>query len=451
MIVYEIRCLNQFSENEDFKNSVLIYKSDEPESFPIFSPKYKIEVNTIGSMTFTIGVGHQYIDSIKEIISHIIVKASFIKNNVVQHTFYPFAGRVIDIQEDYSGNKEVTCEGVWGILNEQHNQLHFTMRNGGGSGATVGDVLRHIFEIDMPYKKLPPGTKCVFNPIVEAMDENRYYSVEHIYGDMEDGSYIETDSENANKYWNDYSVASLWDMVSNHILNKYGGFILQCNDLYSDVQIKTYFKYYPISIVGVNLTAVVPYPNEDYDNIEFNRWSWIPYFEKGKNIITLNKEDAITNRFSGILPIGKDNLLIDPNSVQVGSDCYIWNNDLVSLYKARIPYVVNFSDIDDAVTLRSNATTWLNAHRYDAYLPKKYTITGPEPCELGYGNKMIMLMRDVTIREDPSEDLINCIHLPCLSMEIDIQNPQNNRYVISPFIDTAYTNTSITKFSGNRV
>lgn len=448
MIVYEIR----YKNCDALGNMILFYKSDTPDEYPVFSPKYKIEINTVGSMSFTIGCNHPAIDDFQEMKTFVMVKSIFIKNGVTKHTFYPFAGRVITIETDDNGNKQVTCEGVLGLLNDTFITLSSALNNMafGSSASDTKTVKRALSQMTWEFNFFHDNLKSpwrdyknVFDTSIRLMTDESYYTIEHVYGDMDSGSVIEMDSQGQNIYAGDYTMTNYWDILSTYLLNKYGGFLLQCYDT-GNSGIRLFLKYYSNSIVTGE--ALVNYPNESYDDIQFARWDWIPYFEKGKNVIRWSKENAIDTKYSGIYPVGKDGLNLGGRD-----DGYLWNSDLVSMYGAHIPYIVNFPSIDTAYALRSNATLWSSAHRYDAFLPKKYTITGPEPCELGCGDMMIMLMRDVTIREDPSEDLINCLHLPCLSMEIDIQNPQNNTYVIGPFIDGVYTNTTISKFSaGNR-
>lgn len=432
-------------------------------------------MNKIGSSTFTVGVTHSLHDSFSEMNTFISILVYYIDNGVVKHAYCPFAGRIIETTEDQIGNIEVTCEGVYGILNDFINK----------SGSIIGknyssdredwvtytdEAIHHIFEEmswftsistqgfnDFDYSFYPGIYHDDSYDFFQTVSSS--YNIDNIHITPDSGYLVIYDKhvDSDDPIYSDKSYKTFYEMLFGIVLKKSGGFLVPVFDPFVNGssngvaprsntinKVKcywTYISYHLQNYIG-NYSGMVPYPNETYGMIDFYRSGWLPHFTKGYNIVSITKESSIKNKINAVIPLGKDDINLTGYPYFASPKEYIIKSTS-SNYKALLPIIVKFEEVTDTEVLRSRGNEWLNAHIRDVYLPQKYTITGPEPCGVGCGSKLIMLMRDVIIRENPSEDLINSLVLPCLSMEIDVQNPQNNVYVIGPFIDDNYTETTI--------
>lgn len=441
------------------RNTYLAYKSNEPDGLPIFDLKYKIEVNKTGSCSFIVSVKHPHYDKVEEMNTFVSVVVRYRKNGVLKQSYCPFVGRVLEIKEDQIGNKEVTCEGVLSTLNETFERTNYVIgaqnyRTTVYAGAAIGSIFDEhdsyhstgYYDYSGIYNGYDNGTRGLIRKASEHPS-----NVENMSRVEDTGSLISDYSNSDDAYKDDKSVKSMYDLLFNTVLKKSGGFILPVYDPFSGAQqnvfsplcLWTYYESDRVSGYYSNYHALVHYPNENPSAIEFDRTDWLPHFTKGYNVINLSKESSLKTKFNAIYPVGKDDISIEGYAIGHASYFIISVGSGNSPYEDLVPITLSFPDIADKDDLRSAAQAWANTHARDSSIPKKYTITGPEPCGVGCGEVLIMLMRDVIIREDPSEDLLNCLVLPCLSMEIDVQNPQNNTYVVGPFIDDTYAETTI--------
>ena len=457
MVMYEMHLF--VNENN---NHFLVYKSNEPDNYPIYNLKYQVEVNKTGSCSFVISVAHPQYSKVQEMNTFITIVVKYIKDGVVKHTYCPFIGRVLEIKEDQEGNKEVTCEGVLSTLNDTFARTrniigaYYPPNKVVYEWDAMVEIFRthnadHDYVYRADYSGLDSSRTQVLDELGPFLRANVHSNMENISHSFTGGTVISDGSNDDDSYKNDTSMKSLYDMLFSDVLKKAGGFILPIYDPYnggsSVGKARVFWTYYnPNRTSGyyANYVGLVNYPNENEWDIPFDRTGYIPHFTKGYNVLNLSKESSLKTKFNKIIPVGKDNVTLIGNSEAIAStSLYAINVSNDSPYEDQIPIVINFSDIDNETDLRSAAEAWANVHNRDASIPQKYTITGPEPCGVGCGEMLIMLMRDVVIREDDSEYLINCPMLPCLSMDIDVQNPQNNTYVIGPFIDDTYAETTI--------
>lgn len=450
MVIYEMYFYRRDKQSAS-SSGYLAYKSNEPENYPIFNLKYSIEVNKAGSCSFTVGVTHPHYDKVEEMNTFVSIVVKYIKNGVEKHKYCPFVGRVLEISEDNYGNKEVTCEGALSTLNDSFERVNSVIGAIYDSAIYAREAIDNIMYEHSEFHRIGYADYAgIWNSSYSTQEGDRIFNIidnssnnpEGIKHPPDYGPLISYTSTESDELRDDNSIKSLYDMLFSTVLKKAGGFILTVNEQISLNRVTCYWTYYQSGRYNdyySNYRGIINYPNESESSIPFDRTAYIPHFTKGYNIVNVSKESSLKTKFNMIIPVGKDNLRISEGHpsyqvIDVGND---------SPYEDFIPIVINFPDIDNAETLRSYAQTWADKHSRDSSIPKKFTITGPEPCGVGCGEYLIMLMRDVIIREDPSEELINSLMLPCLSMEIDVQNPQNNVYVIGPFIDDTYIETTI--------
>ncbi len=467
MLQYEIVMTSGF-------RFVTIYLSNQPDNYPIFNPKYRIEVNKFGEMSFTMGASHPQINNVFEMKTFVCVIEKYTDREGNTSSFCPFAGRVLTIEEDDFENKSITCEGALGIINDIYSEkdfflLLYTSGYTNGGDISAGDSLTCAFRVMRDhvhtsngsfYSDYYPFLDNYFAFLTPEYVNGRTLNGVNLTGKIEgledygvdDGSILITGYSSSHSAYSEMqSYCNAYDAIYSYVLKKCGGIILPVyvpirnnSGTITKFALLLCYKSYTFSSVDGNWSFLFPYPREGSQGFDYSRYGWLPHFDKGYNILSSRKESSLKSKYSGILPIGRnssgDFVLHDPNAIDSE---YLWSTEMVNKYGAHIPIIVKFENATSMSELRSMGNTWLNLHSRDASVPYKYTITGPEPCQLGYGDQPIMLMRDVIIRNDPSELLENSLTLPCLSMEIDIQNPQNNTYVIGPYIDDMYTETTI--------
>lgn len=446
----------------------LAYKSSDPENYPIYNPKYKIEVNSVGELTFTMGANHPLANNsyFRELATTVCVVETFYKNNDISNkqVYCPFAGRVLTIEEDENDNKQVTCEGFLGLLNDYYERkLFLTVPTQYWSSTSdtiyAGNAVEELF-YETHWHFTCIGIECAGWGDYKYFDNgnsftsdyassNTVNNPEKLTNGFESGSVLYTNVQAA--YPDDKECCTAYEALFNEILKKCGGIVLpsyvpiyNSSGAVSELCVLVCYNDYDFSQTGGAYGFIFPYPREVETGYDYSRFDWLPRFDKGYNILRLNKESSFKTKYSGIVPIGKDangDFYLEYPTNNDGK--FLFNSALVSKYCAHIAIPVRFETASSQSQLMSMGQYWLDRHSRDVDVPDKYTITGPEPCELGYGDVPIMLMRDVLIREDTSELLENSPFYPCLSMEIDIQNPQNNTYVIGPYIDDMYSETTI--------
>lgn len=89
-----------------YSDDYLLY-NPEIESLKIFSPKLELELNKTGSFDFLIYPEHPYFDKLEKLNS--IIK-------VYQDDYLIFRGRILNEQQGFYNEKQVTCEGELAFL-----------------------------------------------------------------------------------------------------------------------------------------------------------------------------------------------------------------------------------------------------------------------------------------------------------------------------------------------
>ena len=87
-------------------DSFLLY-NDQLEGYQIFNPKVELELNKTGQFEFTIYNDHPYFDRLKRLKSII---------TVYQDGFLLFRGRILNDEQGFHNEKQVSCEGELAFL-----------------------------------------------------------------------------------------------------------------------------------------------------------------------------------------------------------------------------------------------------------------------------------------------------------------------------------------------
>lgn len=477
------------------------------ERFPVTSATIDLEVNKAGTFEFTVAANHPVNRLIHKFRNYVFV-AEYYYNEVqtkyilehdtsfldttdmnryddAQALFY---GRTTLVDTDLYGNKTVTCEGAINFLNDVISKVSdFGYQN-------VDNFLTYVehygYFLNIMWENASHGIHSAFREVRMRMTPAIYPGF---------SEYTKIKSKLSEIENND----TILNMFNTYVLKECGGFFVPQYPMVesgyaSTIELSSslsalstvnndktgYYPSvmtYPISTLwytsfqeeyGVGDGGTLPlmlyeghysrYAHEFFQNdgiMHSNRHKWLPFFCVGKNVISVSKEPALNEIITGVYPVGKNGLLLQ-NSNNGGSqeDRFIWDSDGVYTH-SRIAVALSFPDIDNRSDLRYVAQKWLSRHMHAGYdstthykslaNESKITVTGPEPCEFGYGKVLVSLMRDVFYSDDPSTDTSsetvrqNTMSRPVLSMHIDVFNPQSNTYTFGPYISDNYSETTI--------
>lgn len=457
----------------------LLFSTYDMSNTPIFNAVVEKEVNKVPSFKFTMGADHQMIDCPKPFRNWILViqYAGTIVDGVWESVAESilFYGRIITVDTDLYGNKAITCEGCEGFFNDyiiREKDFWYYIEDGTQYIVTqTGHLLNNIVDasrliVDAPDAPENPDSHHGALDFQDMINSNykKFYTydswIQHVsIYDQDDG--VDHDD--------DASVLTLMDVVNDDLLSNVGG-VLYVNPSVvqelpspNNVGIWTsideiqlcvyYYKERTDFGIGTGWGGVRRYgeyrQDPNYPQMDANLF---PRFVLGENVINMSKEPAMDTIFTGAYPVGKNGLVLAPQSSPVGdmdfNDLYVWSNTAASKY-GRIAIALEFPNITTRATLRKLAQRWVNAHTSDGLVDEyKYTITGPEPVMLGYGNYFIEVGAGILYTEDMTQTAAECKGYTCMNMSIDVFNPQNNQYTFGPFISENYSDTSIsTKMS----
>lgn len=141
----------------------------------------------------------------------------------------------------------------------------------------------------------------------------------------------------------------------------------------------------------------------------------------GINLADISISDQAEDLFTSVLPVGKNNLTIPESSGGPILD----NNDLVALY-GRIIRPVSFDNVTKAADLIQNGSDYLQKNA--ANIPTRYDV---KALDLHYFDpEKDLLLPGYTVPLESEIHDLDEDQLICISCELDLQNPENNSYVI---------------------
>lgn len=134
----------------------LIYDT-KIEDLTLVSPKLELELNKTGSFTFTIYPQNPYYNKLKKLKSII---------RVYQNNYLLFRGRILNDEEGFYNQKQVTCEGELAFLLDSIQRPYDL--TGGGQGVSVEEfftflINNHNSQVDAD-KQFKVGTITVTDP-----------------------------------------------------------------------------------------------------------------------------------------------------------------------------------------------------------------------------------------------------------------------------------------------
>ena len=441
-------------DDDTIEPAKILFRTDKMEESLLVSGIVSLEVNKADSFEFTIS---RSLDEEDEITSKIQPYRNWIliEEQLIDDANYTedltaevldsqilFFGRPSIVDVDLYGNRTVTCEGVLAFLNDAIARPK----------DMSSDTIKHFLSDAMDFytDSITPSDDQ-FDGIKSGID--------FAYKEIGFNAFTSSDGPINTELSNSANDDTILNLISSYVVQEQGGFftLSYAIDREKSDEDSTFYdrfntitsmmtyeafnesKKFGVGIGGDN--PLVLYPNEEEER-DFRRYTWLPYFAVGNNIVNLSREAAMETFFTGVYPVGKDNLTLNNSDF---SKRYVWNDEMVKKY-GRIAIALSYKDVTSTSTLRSYANQWLKQHTEDGLLSEyKYTITGPEPAVIGCGDVLIRPMHDVMFLSNPEKELEYGESYPCLSMTIDLFNPQNNQYTFGPFVSDNYADTSISE------
>lgn len=456
---------------EDSDN--LFFNSYNMTNYPIFDATVEKEANKSESFHFVMGAQHPFVDRVREYRNWVLVVqyAGVLENDGTWTAIAEdvlFYGRIISVETDLYGNKEVECEGALGFLNDalvRIKDIYGTIYTSFSViYAIVGQQNAYVTDSNAPESSPSASSSTNYYNMVNSKFKKYDIAQDPFSGEWEvdevsvyEGSVLD--------FADDVSVLTLLDLLNSYVIEVVGGgFYFRykaSGSLASPIDISGQSKITEVKIgiaykqesatfgIGTGSGGIVYYdkPIPGHAGHTTPEPDEYPMFVLGENIGELSKEPALETIYTGVFPVGKNGLLLtDPTSGggTVYSSNYVWKNASARKY-GRIALTLDCSNITTRTALYTLAEKWINTHSSDGLVNEyKYTVTGPEPVVMGYGNFFIRPLFGVMYTEDSSIPQDQCKVYPCLSMKVDLFNPQNNQYTFGPFVSENYSDTKLT-------
>lgn len=393
-----------------YADNNLLYVSTDPDQGALISPQLKLEVNKSGSLTFTIPPGHTYYNDIHPMTTTV---------TVYQGQEILFFGRVIEAVPDFYKQKKVSCEGA----------LSFLL-----------DTIMTPFTYDKKHQKT---IKYVFDKIINNHNNNLIDMINQgkeqwkLFNQSDAGNYSVTvtvksnSSVNDTDYWKFDSYGDTLSTLTSELVDVYGG-ILRTRHTCGTVG-----DYRTIR----NLIDYIKDPSQNPSGYSLNDQT----IEFGVNLLDFESEYPTDDIFTALLPIGNDKLTI--SKVNNG-DPYLYNQAAVAKF-GKICKVQEWSSIKKPEKLLEKAQRYMAQHT--KVHSDNLKVKAIDLHHLTESTSSLKLLDRVKVYSEPhgigtDSNMI----LTCLSAEYDLQNPENNSYLLGTYIPEYKDKTELPKKSSKR-
>ena len=459
------------------KDRILIYDDDVyDESLRLSDPKLHLEVNSAGTLEFSIAPDNVGYDKLVPMKTQFIVMRSDSpeKNGTRQRNEIIWFGRALTIDTDIYKVKSIHCEGglsylndvvyrdnsegtfwnatqpvgvmLYSTWNDIQDNVHHKLRSYDVSGYVYAHTTEGSFELPKAPLRIP-------GVVFEANDQykTKYWGLEPI---------ISNDQETQNFFFDQASLSQTNYASTSGILNPddmtaldlVTGLLDAVGGYYWVSLVKTDAPNGLDSIYGMqlHLARTLKEPNENYQSqtIRFGEnltdytenedgssfWTAVhPYgtFEGKDRSSTLTKNQLGSK---GTTPIKKLNwhvesaadnypsiIIVDDLAKEYGIIVKDLDVGTLSMSEQLIGMSINAIDSLNIVERKSGSNSWTSALR-------DVTITGVDMTFMGADYNMIDLMDSVHIISEPhGVDT----YLNVTSIDVDLQRPENSVYVLN--------------------
>lgn len=369
-------------------NNEVIYRSDRVVSLTsrgdsVISPKLKKETNKADSLEFTILPSNEAYDSFKKKSTFVFMK---------RDNKYIFRGRVSDIKTDIFKQRTITCEGDLSFLADsvQPPNKKTNTEKAGSTNKWVRTV--HFSRADGGTSMSSDTIKMKVSDYFRSLINEHNVQVQGYGKGFTVGDITISDANNVETFERT-SFQDTSSIISSDLLSVYGGVLrtrFENNEAYID--------------------WLDDYTDTSTQNIRF-----------GINLLELDQEAPSDDPWSVLLPVGDDNITIaDVNS---GSK-YLVSDTALDKYGYIVHYH-KFENVKKAPDLLTKARRYLRTH--GKVFPDNLVIKAIDLHLLGESDGPLELGEKIKVISSP-HGLSKT--MSCISMELDIHNPENNSYTI---------------------
>ena len=360
---------------------------DTVESLKVVAPTLSVELNAVGSFTFTIYPEHPYFDRLQKMKSIITV---YQDGNII------FRGRILNDVNGFYNEKQVTCEGELAFL---------------------------IDSIQRPYEF--NGTPAeLFTQLIEEhnsmVDEDHQFLVGNITV-TDPNDYIAR---------SDSTYQTTWDAIKSKLIDDLGGYLWVRHE-----QAGTYIDY------------LEDFNTLSSQKIEFGKnLLELKRTVKASDIFTVIIPLGAEVEVQTENPEDPDNPIVTKERVTIvdvndGKD-YLINQDAVNTY-GRIVKMVEWKDVTDATNLKTKAQAHLDAA---VYLTNSIDLTTADLSSMNSNIRSFRLGTKVQVISEPHG--LDEIFLVS-KLSIDLTNPSNNKLTLGASFNSLTEKQNIQKKNVN--
>lgn len=362
------------------------YKSTAltPDGDVAISPKIKMESNKASSLEFIITPANECYDDIEKKKTMVYMR---------RDGKYIFRGRVSDVKVDIFRQKTITCESDLSFLSDsvqppnkstktesvqntkkkKRNTLYYSAM-GSSHGSSKDNIKMSV--------------RDYFSSLINEHNNQMTDAIKHFTVGT-----VNIDEANSVETFERTSFQDTSSVINSDLLSVYGG-ILQTR--------------YTGDVVYIDWLK--DYDDECDQQIRF-----------GVNLIDLDQESPNDSEWSVLLPVGDENITIE--SVNNGSK-YLESSSAVQKY-GKIVHYHKFNNAKKPAELLAKAQKYMAVHGKvfpDSIIVKAVDLQliDGESTPLELGEKIKVLSSPHGINKT----------MPCIAMELDIENPENNSYTI---------------------
>lgn len=354
----------------------LIYDT-KVESLKIFSAKLELELNKTGSFDFSIFPSHPYFDKLKRLKSII---------TVYQDDYLLFRGRILNDEQGFYNEKQVSCEGELAFLLDSVQRPYDFLS---GDNYTTVEKLFAFY----------------INNHNSQVDEAHKFKVGNITVEDPNNYVVRSDSQ----------YLTTWESINQKLINSYGGYLWVRHEADGN-----YIDYLA-----------------DFDTVSSQT------VEFGKNLLSLNKITKGEDIATAIIPLGAKlqdeegndtEFRLTISDINEGVD-YVYNDEAVNEYGWIFKTVI-WDDVTVPANLKRKAEEYLS----DA-MNLVVTIE-LDAVDLSMMNTEISAFKMGNyIRVITSPHSLNSSFL-VKKLSIDLLNPQSNKLTLGTTYSTFTEQTS---------
>lgn len=458
----------------------LVLDTDNGINKGILTGELSLEINTAGSFNFTLSKKYPNIDKIERYGTIVAVRMTLWTNeNGVEDDIWPFAGRIVSIEDGMDGVVSFQAEGGLAFLKDVYysyikkdiatnawttNQL---MRN-------IGGVYNELIEATKndPYMPNPPLVD--FHHVIAEDDYSKFMpGYVNIYPSERDNETVITDT--------------CYNIIQDLLIERSGGFIGVTYYPFNNDTNVNYMDYFDGCTFAVLMHYYPPYRNFvdveiQNEHIGIKRYDWSthlisygrdgmslpqdihtdiafaqdqsPWFSFDKNILQLEKTPIKDDIWTCLFPFGENEIrIIKPNRHAYTYSDEIIPIDFLTKKYGLILKNVSFSTAKDRYQLQNDAEEYIrNFMSCDWYSVYNYTIHGIEPCLVGnvteYSRNILRLGDNITLKVDRDTDG-NYIdkYTQVIAIKHDIFDATKSEYTCGPTVSNTILREDLSMIS----